>query len=217
MEPESFPEHEVALAVDLHLTVRRAECQRVVEMPSGALDEARGDRHLPPSAALPQVGQRGAFRRLAAGAEVRAEAIAGVEELGQDHQFGPRRRARSGSAHRLAAGWSAGRGCRRASGSRQPGSSCEFTSASLRMANRGHQRAPIAMDPMLGSVPSDRARTARLLNLGLDRRSVLLRSIHRLGCLDLIGFFPRRELGIDREISVPANHRYPLACPRSDQ
>ena len=89
MEPKPFPEHQVALAIDLHLTIGRAENQRIEEMPSRALDEARGDRHLPPAAALPQVRERGAFRRLTVRPEVRAKAIAGVEELGQDHQLRP--------------------------------------------------------------------------------------------------------------------------------
>jgi len=64
------------------------------------------------------------------------------------------------------------------------------------MVNRGHHRAPTAMGPILGPVPSGWVRTARLLHPGeLDRGSSSSSSTHRLGLLHIIGFFPRAELG----------------------
>ena len=81
MKAEPLPEHQVALAVDVEIAVGCAEGEGVVEMPPVALDEARGDGHPPLPAALSQVGERGALRRLAEGTVVRAEAVAGVEQL----------------------------------------------------------------------------------------------------------------------------------------
>ena len=86
VESEAFPEHKIALAIDVHITVGRAKGERIVEMPPLALDESRHDRHLPLPAALAEVRKSGAFRRLTVRPKVGAEAVAGVEKLGQ----GPR-------------------------------------------------------------------------------------------------------------------------------
>ena len=133
LEPEPLPEHQVALAVDLDVAVGVTERQRIVEMPPVALDEPGGDRHPPLPAALAKVRERGPFGGLAVRTEVRAEAVAGVEELGQDGQLGAGVASRSQQVLvgplQIAPGTSSDVGS--ASGSRQRRSSRPFTSAFL--------------------------------------------------------------------------------------
>ena len=68
------------------------------------------------------------------------------------------------------------------------------------MANRGHHRAPTAMGPILGPVPSGWVRTARLLHPGNWTADPVL--LHRLigwVCSTSSAFFPGRNSGLDCE------------------
>ena len=56
-------------------------------MPPVALDKTSRDGHLPLTAALPQMTERGAIRCLAIRTEVGAEAVARVEKLWQDREL----------------------------------------------------------------------------------------------------------------------------------
>ena len=87
MEPEPLPEHQVPLAVNLHVPVGTAKNQRIVQMPAFALDETSRNRHPPLAAALPQMTKRRPFCCLAIRTKVRAEAVTRVEQLRQDRQL----------------------------------------------------------------------------------------------------------------------------------
>src|SRR5262249_11548315 len=87
MEAEALPEHQVALAIDPDVTVAIGEGERIIEVLARAFHEPGGDRHSPVSAPTAQVSDRRPLRRLAVRAEIGAEGIASVEELGQHRKL----------------------------------------------------------------------------------------------------------------------------------